>query len=627
MLKKEKYYTLISGGYKKGLFFTLIFAFLAFGLPALLPTVASAAGNYNITFDANGGSGGGVLSVADTTDAIPSALPVLNAGHILLGFATTPNGMPVTTYIVSGQDFTLYAIWSLNFYLISFDTQGGGTNVSVSVRYYKDAIIYAPSVSKSNYNFLGWSTTPGGQVTSSYAVQASATLYAVYSVIVPLIPTPTPTYTVAFSNQGHGSTVADIIGVTNILFTNLPLETTFGYFTFFGWSKTPTGSVLTGDYMPTANSTLYAIWVDKTPTPPIITPPVITPPVITPPVITPPVITPPVTYQITFNGTSGSMGNVPKNLTYSPLGEPLTLPGPSTLIKKGYVFSGWSQSVSGNPLYSPYIPKSNVILYALWTPVTKANLLTIHAGMDTSIPLNSPYGTPDSIVDFDSINLSKVTINGNKIIYSPQVYASGLTWVKVLLKNNSQQMIIEIPLTIIPAGPVNFDINSYTLLSSNISWYVYDKVFTYSLYVDGKNICNTNKLSCKVNEIIGPLTQILLVSHAKGINDIKSPITYRIKALIPLTFLSFSKGNLTLKATGALNLSTLSKIVNNKGFTKVFVFGKLSKFQSKVVYDKLVSLMPKVEILIIDYIPGMISEKEKPLDSDLLAATVNISVS
>ena len=79
---------------------------------------------------------------------------------------------------------------------------------------------------------------------------------------------PPTTYTVTFDNQGHGTSPSPATEVTTLLFADLPTESTDGTFTFLGWSTTPTGSVLTGDYTPSANSILYAIWSDGTPPPP-----------------------------------------------------------------------------------------------------------------------------------------------------------------------------------------------------------------------------------------------------------------------------------------------------------------------------------------------------------------------
>jgi len=747
-------------------FFLLISASIIFSLVLsnISTSIASAAITYNINFDANGGVGGGVVAIADTTDSIPLAPLVSNSGHTLLGFSTAPNGTPVTVYIVSGQDFTLYAVWSLNSYLISFDTQGGGSNTSVSIPYYTEAITHAPSVSKSNYIFLGWSATPGGQVTSSYAVQASATLYAVYSVIVPLIPTPT--YTVAFSNQGHNSTIVDMTNVTTILFANLPSETNSGYFTFSGWSTTPTGSVLTGDYTPTANSTLYAIWVDKTPIPPVITLPVITPPIITLPVITPPIITPPVkyrvtfdinngtgensvffliagsdalksvpivslkghtfsgwslvlngpklnsyivsdnsvlyaiwsldsykinfdsndgesgvqtfsiayledaisstpkeifrngyslvgwsdskyglslsnyavtkettlyaiwkinTYKVSFNGNVGSWGNVPDTIEYTPAHGSVTLPDPLILIKLNSVFSGWSESRTGGILYSPYIPTGNVTLYAIWTTITKTNTVVIPSGKDTTIALNSSYGTLDSIVSF-GLGFDKVILNGSDITYSVPVSSSGLTSIKILIKNNDKQKIIEIPVMILSSRPVNFNISYLNLSSPMVSWYSYDKTSSYSLYVDGKNVCNTTKLSCKINKIIGPSTKAYMITHVEGQSDIKSPVLYQMRTPIPASKVNFIKGSLIFKMAEKNELANLAQMVNSNGFTQVLILGKMSRFQGRAVYDKFTALIPKANILVMDYAPNIISNKDKPSSQDLLATTVTVSI-
>ena len=104
-----------------------------------------------------------------------------------------------------------------------------------------------------------------------YGITTTYSLFDFYTVAVfSYTPDVAPTtYTVHFDNNGHGVSANDAGNVSSILFGNLPVEATDGYFTFSGWSTTTDASgILTGDYTPTLDSTLTAIWVDTTPVDP-----------------------------------------------------------------------------------------------------------------------------------------------------------------------------------------------------------------------------------------------------------------------------------------------------------------------------------------------------------------------
>ena len=719
------------------LYFSLFTSLLALVIPISVSTVASAATTYNITFNANGGSGGGVEAVADTTDAIPLAMAVYNNGHTLVGFSSTPDGSVVPSYIVSGADATLYAIWSLNSYLVSFDTQGGGTNTSVSLPYFTDALQHAPAASKPGLALLGWSTTPGGTPTQSYAVSGPTTLYAIYGSNSSGGGVNTPAnYQVTFNpNGGVGSNlVYSLQSGSNALGTKP--DVSFTGHSLTGWSLTPNGSKL-DSYLVNSSVTLYAVWapilynvtfdpnggvastlsylipygvdalatktevsfegrslvgwsltvngsklstynvtgdvilhaiwsnasykVTFDPNGGIDNPKVVDVPYLVDAISLAPknfslsgyslvgwsdsktglastvykaksdvtlyAIWKMTAYNISFNGNLGSWGSVPDSLQYLPSnGTPVVLPDPKKLAKPGYVFSGWSESKNGNILYSPYTPTKDVTLYAIWTPATKSNIVNIPAGKDTTVTLDSAYGTPDSIISF-GLGLDSVTLNGSDVTYSAPLASSGLTSIKVLFKGNSGQKIVEIPVLILSVGPVNLSVSSTDFSTSTVSWYAYDKNFSYSLYVDGRNECNTTKFSCKINKIIGPKSNVYLVTHIKIQGDLKSTISYQQGAPILASSISFPKGSLTFKVNGKIGLTNLVSAVNGKGFTQVLLLGKMSKFQDKAVYDKLTALMPKAKIILIDYTPGMVSNKDKPSKADLFATTANILIS
>ena len=67
-------------------------------------------------------------------------------------------------------------------------------------------------------------------------------------------------YNIQFDNQGHGTKPAEIGNIKSIAAGSLPTISNDGNYVLQGWSATPTGSVLTGTYTATVDTTLYAIW-------------------------------------------------------------------------------------------------------------------------------------------------------------------------------------------------------------------------------------------------------------------------------------------------------------------------------------------------------------------------------
>lgn len=97
----------------------------------------------------------------------------------------------MTTYqagdsITITADTTLYALWSLNSYTLTYNANGGsGAPSSQTLSYGVAGTISTTIPTLSGYNFLGWSTsstataatyTAGGSIT----IYADVTLYAVW---------------------------------------------------------------------------------------------------------------------------------------------------------------------------------------------------------------------------------------------------------------------------------------------------------------------------------------------------------------------------------------------------------------------------------------------------------------
>jgi len=104
-----------------------------------------------------------------TADGLIQEAPVsTRTGHTLLGWSTSEDGslidFPFDPEVNS--DVTLYAIWSLNTYEISFNSQGGSAVASRTLSYGQQLTSAPTSPTRSGYVFAGWSTAPTGSVIS-----------------------------------------------------------------------------------------------------------------------------------------------------------------------------------------------------------------------------------------------------------------------------------------------------------------------------------------------------------------------------------------------------------------------------------------------------------------------------
>lgn len=88
------------------------------------------------------------------------------------------------TFIAS--EYTIYSIWLINKFEVSFDTKGGTEVEPLSVDYgttWKDIKDRLPEVSREGHTFLHWSLTDGGtELSDVYIFTDRAVVYAVYSI-------------------------------------------------------------------------------------------------------------------------------------------------------------------------------------------------------------------------------------------------------------------------------------------------------------------------------------------------------------------------------------------------------------------------------------------------------------
>lgn len=231
----------------------------------------NAPTTYTVSYNANGGSGApsSQTKTHNVTLTLASTKPT-RSGYTFLGWSTSSTATS-PTYYASGSytanaSATLYAVWSKNApatYTVSFNANGGSGAPS-SVTKTDGVTLYLPTTEpyRSNYEFLGWSTSstaisPTYYAGGSFSRNANTTLYAVWEY-------SPETYTVRYNaNGGTGapSSQTKTYGVNLTLSSTIPTRS--GY-NFLGWSTSSTATSATysagGSYTANAGAILYAVW-------------------------------------------------------------------------------------------------------------------------------------------------------------------------------------------------------------------------------------------------------------------------------------------------------------------------------------------------------------------------------
>ncbi|MDR0304636.1 MAG: InlB B-repeat-containing protein [Chitinispirillales bacterium] len=326
--------------------------------------------SYTITFDSQDGSNcpdipahiGDIITLPSTS----------RSGYTFNGWFTLSSGGNKANeqYTVIG-DITLYAQWTkIQYYTITFDAQGGNTCSSITVQSGQN--ITLPNTSRSNYTFLGWftSSSGGNRVESPYQVIGDGTLYAQWTEVIQ--------YTVSFNSQGGTSCLQQTVKSGENI--NLPFTSRSGY-TFNGWFTQAAGGTKIGDagssYTVTKNITLYAQWIQETPT-----------------------------YTVSFDTHGGS--NFSDIFAHE--GDNITLPTPT---RSGYTFNGWFTQAAGGAKIGngggSYAVVSDITLHAQWTQIIENYTITFNSQSGTTcasqtVPSGQNITLPNTTRDHYTFN-------------------------------------------------------------------------------------------------------------------------------------------------------------------------------------------------------------------------------
>ena len=157
-----------------------------------------------VIFDAVGGASAPAVrfGATGTSVTLPNEVP-LREGYTFVNWedSTQATHNPGATLTMPASSMTLFARWSINSYLLTYDANGGTGSLptSQSIQFSSAVTVSAASVTRSSFTFARWNTAQDGSGTSydinaSFAMPARpVTLYAQWT---PVVTTTTTTTTV-----------------------------------------------------------------------------------------------------------------------------------------------------------------------------------------------------------------------------------------------------------------------------------------------------------------------------------------------------------------------------------------------------------------------------------------------
>lgn len=163
--------------------------------------------SYTLSYNANGGSGAPYAQTGSNTATSPSyTFTVSNTaptrtGYTFLGWSTSSSATAASYYggssitVTSSGTTTLYAVWQINTYTVSYNkgSYGTGTNTTDTKTYNVNLTLKGAIFTRAGYEQVGWSTSDGGAqayaVGGTYTANASVTLYPVWRATTSTITT------------------------------------------------------------------------------------------------------------------------------------------------------------------------------------------------------------------------------------------------------------------------------------------------------------------------------------------------------------------------------------------------------------------------------------------------------
>ena len=310
-----------------------------------------------IVFNANGGEGNMTpLQTATDTKVILSKNQFSKRGYTFAGWSTVQDGTveyyDEAEYLMgASSNNTLYAVWSIITYSITYELNGGTADNPVEYTIETDSFSLNPPT-RAGFTFRGWVNTASGGYKMNITVSKGSigNLHFEAEWI-------TNENGINFHANGGTGTMSAQVALTGETKTLSKNQFARSGYTFAGWSTTPTGAVEYADrdqyIMGTDSSyTLYAVWT-------------------------------PNTNNINFHA-NGGIGTM--SVQSATTGETKAL-SQNQFTRSGYAFAGWSTTPTGAVEYTDQAQytmgtDSSYTLYAVWTPIQYSISYNLGGGTD-----------------------------------------------------------------------------------------------------------------------------------------------------------------------------------------------------------------------------------------------------
>ena len=305
--------------------------------------------DYNVTYDANGGTGAPSdannynVGASVVTEAVGS---MQNTGMRFIGWNTAANGSGSSyvagqAFVMPASDVTLYAQWVDASFDIAYNANGGtGAPSGSAVPNGQSYTISTTEPTRTGYLFSGW-VLQDGSPAGTFKTGGSTSFVPNGDELLVAQWTPVD-YALAYSaNGGSGAPSGATKNFQDSVTVSSTIPSRSG-FTFLGWNTASNGSGISYSgaavfSMPAQDLTLYAQWQGN-----------------------------PQILSYSSNGGSGSPGSETRATA-----EVFQLSGTSP-TRNGYTFSGWNTAADGSgsslsPNGSFTMPGQAVTLYAQWS--------------------------------------------------------------------------------------------------------------------------------------------------------------------------------------------------------------------------------------------------------------------
>ena len=275
-------------------------------------------GQFSITFDSNGGSAVDTITQDYNTTVVAPTDPV-RIGYTFRGWHEPTSIVQYVFNKIEGRNITLKAIWGINKYSITFDSDGGSA-VDTITQDYNTAVVAPTTPTKTGYTFEGWYEEG---VNTPYAFNTieprNVSLKARWTI---------NQYSISFDSDG-GSVVDTITQDYNTAVVAPTVPTKTGY-TFVGWYEEGVNTPYAFNTIEPRNVELKAVWTINQ-------------------------------YSIAFDSDGGSaVDTITQDYNTAVV-------APTTPTKTGYTFVGWFEEGANTPYVFDKIETRNVSLKARWT--------------------------------------------------------------------------------------------------------------------------------------------------------------------------------------------------------------------------------------------------------------------